>query len=342
MNALTFGYLLPTQEATGENSGRIAALLELGAEAERQGFDTIWVPDSPFQYGLPDPLIVIAALAARTHRVTLASGVLLAALRQPALLAQQLASLDALSRGRLRAGFGLGFPSPGSQHQFETAAVPFANRVAMLQEAVALMRALWTAPGQPVSYTGQHIAVRDLVLSPAPARTGGPPIWLAGAGATAERRVGRLADGWLPYLPNGRDYAEGWKRVQEAAGTAGRPQPPVPALYLTVSLDESESTATRRLRAKVESWYGRPFEMIASLQAMFAGTPQGLATYLEPYINAGLEHVVLRAADTPERGLRTAAHAVRTLSIAIPAAADDAPRNPRRSGPPEPPRALSA
>ena len=314
MNSLTFGYLLPTQEATGENSDRIAALLELGAEAERQGFDTIWLPDSPFQYGLPDPLIVIAALAARTHRVTLASGVLLAALRQPALLAQELASLDALSRGRLRAGFGLGFSSPASRHQFETAAVPFANRVAMLEDAVALMRALWTAPGQPVSYTGHHIAVRDLVLSPAPARTGGPPIWLAGAGARAERRVGRLADGWLPYLPNAHDYAEGWNRVQEAAAAAGRHEPPVPALYLTVSLDKSEPTATRRLCATVEGWYGRPFEMIASLQAMYAGTPQGLATYLEPYINAGLEHVVLRVADTPERGLRTASDAVRTLS----------------------------
>ena len=342
MSSLTFGYLLPTQEATGENGDRIAALLALGAEAERQGFDTIWLPDSPFQYGLPDPLIVIAALAARTHRVTLASGVLLAALRPPALLAQQLASLDALSRGRLRAGFGLGFPSPVSKHQFETAGVPFANRAAMLEEAVALMRALWTAPGQPVSYTGQHIAVRDLVLSPAPARTGGPPIWLAGAGAPAERRVGRLADGWLPYLPNARDYAEGWKRVQDAAATARRPQPPIPALYLTVSLDQSEPTATRRLRAKVEGWYSRPFETIASLQAMYAGTPQGLAAYLEPYVNAGLEHVVLRVADTPERGLPTAADAARTVSVATPASADDAPRNERTSAPAEPRRGLCA
>jgi hypothetical protein len=76
--------------------------------------------------------------------------------------------------------------------------------------------------------------------------------------------------------------------------------------------------------------------MIASLQAMYAGTPQGLATYLEPYINAGLEHAVLRVADTPERGLRTAAHAVRTLSVAIPAA-DDAPQNARHPAHPNRP-----
>jgi probable F420-dependent oxidoreductase len=311
MSALTFGYLLPTQEATGDNSARISALLELGVEAERHGFDTIWLPDSPFQYGLPDPFLVMAALAARTQRITLAFGVLVAALRQPALLAQQLASLDALAGARLRAGFGLGFRSPDSRRQFETAGVPFANRVALLEEAVALMRALWSAPGQLVSYRGRHVAVDDLVLSPAPARTGGPPIWLAGAGSRAERRVGRLADGWLPYLPNARDYAEGWKRVQEAAIAAGRVNLPVPALYLTVSLDRSESIARRRLRTTVEGWYGRPFDMIASLQAMYAGTADGLDAYLEPYLNAGLEHVVLRVADAPERGLEAAARAVR-------------------------------
>jgi alkanesulfonate monooxygenase SsuD/methylene tetrahydromethanopterin reductase-like flavin-dependent oxidoreductase (luciferase family) len=310
MSPLTFGYLLPTQEATGDNSARIGALLELGAEAERHGFDTVWLPDSPFQYGLPDPLLVIAALAARTRQITLASGVLLAALRHPALLAQQLASLDALAGGRLRAGFGLGFPSPDSRRQFETAGVPFAKRVTLLEEAVALMRVLWSAPGQLVSYRGQQVAVDDLVLSPAPARTGGPPIWLAGAGARAERRVGRLADGWLPYLPNAHDYGEGWMRVQDAAADAGRVNPPVAALYLTVSLDRSESIARRRLRATVEGWYGRPFELIASLQAMYAGTPDGLGAYLEPYVRAGLEHVVLRVADAPERGLEAASRAV--------------------------------
>jgi alkanesulfonate monooxygenase SsuD/methylene tetrahydromethanopterin reductase-like flavin-dependent oxidoreductase (luciferase family) len=317
MSLLTFGYLLPTQEATGDNSARIGALLELGTEAERHGFDTVWLPDSPFQYGLPDPLLVIAALAARTHRITLASGLLLAALRQPALLAQQLASLDALTSGRLRAGFGLGFPSPESKRQFQTAGVPFANRGALLEEAVALMRALWSTPGQPVSHRGQHVRVDDLSLSPAPARTGGPPIWLAGAGARAERRVGQLADGWLPYLPNPRDYAEGWKRIQEAAAAAARAHPPDAALYLTVSLDGSESIAFRRLRTTVEGWYRRPFEAIASLQAMYAGTPDGLCAYLEPYFNAGLEHVVLRVADAPERGLETAARAVRMMSSAL-------------------------
>jgi hypothetical protein len=71
------------------------------------------------------------------------------------------------------------------------------------------------------------------------------------------------------------------------------------------------------LRDFIERWYGRPFEMIASLQAMYAGAPQGLGAYLEPYVNAGLEHVVLRVADEPERGLHAAADAVQMHSTGV-------------------------
>jgi probable F420-dependent oxidoreductase len=314
MSGLSFGYLLPTQEAVGENSDRIGALLELGVEAERLGFDAVWLPDSPFQYGLPDPLIVLGALAARTHRVTLAPGVLLAGLRQPTMLAQQLASLDALAGGRLRAGIGLGFRSPGSEHQFATAGVAFDSRVARLEESIALMRLLWSSPGQPVSYDGTYVSVHQAVLSPAPAQTGGPPIWLAGAGPRAERRVGRLADGWLPYLPSAPAYREGWQRIQDAAIESGRSHPPLPGLYLTIALDDSSSVARERLRTRVEGWYRRPFEQVASLQAMYAGTPEGLGVHLEPYLDAGLKHVVLRVADEPQRGLEAAATAVRNLN----------------------------
>jgi probable F420-dependent oxidoreductase len=310
MTTPTFGYLLPTQEARVRGDSPIGALLDLGVEAERLGFEAVWLPDSPFQYGVPDPLVVLAALAARTTRVSLATGMLLATLRHPALLAQQLASLDALSGGRLRTGIGLGFRSPDSRRQFENAGVPFASRAARLEESLALMRELWSAPGRPISYHGAHVEVNELVLSPPPARAGGPPIWLAGAGATAERRVGQLADGWLPYIPAPSDYAESWRRVQDAAAQAGRPRPPVPGLYLTVALDESLPRARERLRARVEAWYGRPFAQIASLQAMYAGPPDGLRRHLQPYVDAGLQHVVLRVADDPEPGLRAAADAI--------------------------------
>ncbi|MGZ6616598.1 MAG: LLM class flavin-dependent oxidoreductase [Solirubrobacteraceae bacterium] len=314
MSALAIGYLLPTQDAAGAQGQRIGELIELGVRAEDLGFEAVWVPDSPFQYGLPDPLVVLAALAARTRRITLATGVLLAGLRQSTLLAQQLASLDALAGGRLRVGLGAGFPSPDSERQFAAAGVAFATRTSRLEESIALMRALWAAPGEPVGYVGAHVQASDVTLSPAPARTGGPPIWLAGAGARAVSRVGRLADGWLPYLPNPSAYASGWARVQEAATAAGRDRSPVPALYLTVALDRSAAVARRRLQETVERWYRRPLEMIASLQALYAGTPEGLEAHLEPYVQAGVRYIVVRAADESHRGLDSAGAIVERLA----------------------------
>jgi alkanesulfonate monooxygenase SsuD/methylene tetrahydromethanopterin reductase-like flavin-dependent oxidoreductase (luciferase family) len=232
------------------------------------------------------------------------------------LLAQQLATLDVLTAGRLQAGFGLGFRSAESERQFSNAGVPFASRAARLEESIALLRELWSTPGQPVTREGTHVTVRELVLSPAPTRGGGPPIWLAGAGPRAERRVGRLADGWLPYFPDPGDYAEGWHRVQEAAVAEGRADLPVPGLYLTISLDDSVPLAQERLRKTVESWYGRPFNVTASLQAMYAGTPEGLGDHLQPYVDAGVRHVVLRVADQPKPGLEAAALAVQQLRSA--------------------------
>jgi alkanesulfonate monooxygenase SsuD/methylene tetrahydromethanopterin reductase-like flavin-dependent oxidoreductase (luciferase family) len=293
----TFGYLLPAFEPD-------APLLELGTRAEVLGFEAVWVPDSPFQYGVPDPLVVLAALAARTSTVALATGVLLAALRPPALLAQQLASLDALSGGRVRAGLGGGFRSPESAAQFAAAGVEFDTRVGRLVEAIALMRALWASPGAPVTFEGRHATVRDLTLSPAPAQPGGPPIWLAGAGKRAEARVGRLADGWLPY----HRTPEGWARVRAAA--RGRHETPVPALYLTVALDDNPAVARERIAATVERWYGRPFALISQLQATYAGSPAGLAEHLAPYLEAGVEHVVMRIAGKPVAALEAAADAV--------------------------------
>jgi alkanesulfonate monooxygenase SsuD/methylene tetrahydromethanopterin reductase-like flavin-dependent oxidoreductase (luciferase family) len=135
-------------------------------------------------------------------------------------------------------------------------------------------------------------------------------VWLAGSGEHAERRVGRIADGWLPYPPRAEDYAHGWERVRDSAAQAGRAQAPVPGLYATVALDASPLAAEQRLRRNVERYYGQPLELISSIQAMYAGTPDGLRDWLAPYLAAGARHVILRVADEDaERGLDAAAEA---------------------------------
>src|SRR6185312_9748329 len=124
---------------------------------------------------------------------------LLGALRAPLLLAQAAATLDQISEGRLVLGLGAGFTYPETERQFKAVGVPYEGRVGRLTETIAAVRALWSAAGEPVSFDGRHLTLEQVALQPPPFNPGGPPVWLAGAGEAAERRVGRIADGWLPY-----------------------------------------------------------------------------------------------------------------------------------------------
>jgi alkanesulfonate monooxygenase SsuD/methylene tetrahydromethanopterin reductase-like flavin-dependent oxidoreductase (luciferase family) len=133
----------------------------------------------------------------------------------------------------------------------------------------------------------------------------------------AEQRVGRLADGWLPYPPSADQYAEGWARVTVAAESEGRERPPLPALYATVAIDDSATVAQERLRRYIERYYSQPLAVIQSLQATFAGTPAEVSDWLETYVRAGARHIVLRVSDEQaEHGLEAAADVQQRLKSA--------------------------
>ncbi|MFI7152981.1 LLM class flavin-dependent oxidoreductase [Nonomuraea sp. NPDC050022] len=215
------GYLLPTRDWVVLGDREPSALVEQARLAEELGFDSVWAGDSPVTRHRADPLMLLSAVAAMTERVTLGTAVLLPALRHPILLAHQLATLDRIADGRLIAGMGAGFPHPNTEAQFDALGIAFKRRVSRTEESIDVMRRLW-AGGGAVSYQGAHFDFQDVVLEPKPAQVGGPPIWLAGSGASGLRRVGRLADGWLPYPPTSETYAHEWGVVQEVARLGGR------------------------------------------------------------------------------------------------------------------------
>jgi alkanesulfonate monooxygenase SsuD/methylene tetrahydromethanopterin reductase-like flavin-dependent oxidoreductase (luciferase family) len=219
----------------------------------------------------------------------LGTAVLLPALRHPILLAHQLATLDRLADGRLIVGLGAGFPTAGTQAQFDAIDVPFRTRVSRLEESIEAMRRLWS--GKDVSFNGRHFSFRDVTLAPTPTRPEGPPIWLAGGGDPALRRVARLGDGWLPYPPAVTDYAR-----DRAAINRLSPHPVTPALYATLCLGDDAQHARRLLRRSIERYYNAPLEKVEQIQAMFAGPPTDAAAWLNSYIAAGARHLVIRLA----------------------------------------------
>ncbi|TDD79163.1 LLM class flavin-dependent oxidoreductase [Actinomadura rubrisoli] len=214
MGRLEIGYLLPTRDQAVRGEHEPGQLVGQARRAEALGVDSVWAGDSPVTRPRADALLLLAAVADATDRVVLGTAVLLPALRHPILLAHQLATLDRLSDGRLVAGMGAGFPIPQTEAQFAALDVGFKRRVSRMEESIDAMRRLWT--GGPVSFKGEHFAFEDVTLAPPPSRPGGPPIWLAGGGVHALRRVARLADGWLPYPPQAKTYEREHQAIQDA------------------------------------------------------------------------------------------------------------------------------
>ena len=217
--AAQLGYLLPTREQVMEGRPEAAPLLALAERAEGQGYDSIWVGDSLLARPRHDPLTLLAAAGARTRRALLGTAVLLPALRNPVVLAQQIATLDQISEGRFILGVGIASDVPNIRAEFVAAGVPFEHRVGRMLEGLRLCRALWT--GRPVDWDGRWV-VKGAILGPLPARPGGPPIWIGGMVRASLQRVGRHFDGWFPNAPDAPGWGRQWTEVKAIARAAGR------------------------------------------------------------------------------------------------------------------------
>ena len=127
--SVQIGYLLPTRESIMEGRPEAGPLLALAERAEALGYDSVWIGDSLLARPRHEPITMLAAVAARTRKVKVGTAVLLPALRNPVLLAHQVATLDQVSEGRLILGVGIATDVPNIRAEFRAAGVPFEKRV---------------------------------------------------------------------------------------------------------------------------------------------------------------------------------------------------------------------
>lgn len=182
---------------------------------ERLGFDSLWLSERVTGTA-PDPIVALAFAAGRTTKLKFGTSVLVVPGRNPVLLAKELATLDVLSGGRLLPAVGLGTPDPAEHQAF---GIERGERAAWFEEALPLMRRLWTEDG--VDHDGERFDYKALTVQPKPLQS---PIdvWLGGLSPSELRRTGRLGDGWLPSFCTPEEAAAGRLVVEEAAAGAGR------------------------------------------------------------------------------------------------------------------------
>jgi len=306
------GYLLPTREQIMEGKPDAASLLALATRAEAEGYDSVWVGDSVLARPRHDPLTLLAGVAGRVPRVELGTAVLLPALRNPVLLAHQVATIDQISEGRLILGVGFAADVANIRAEFAACGVPFDKRIGRMMDGLRLCRALWT--GQPVDWEGRW-PVHQGVLAPTPYRAGGPPLWIGGNLPTSLERAGKFFDGWFPVAPEADAFAIGFSQVRAIAQAAGRdPAAVAGAMYVTIALDDDAAKANERLLRFLGAYYApQPPDVIRKRQACYAGPVAGVSAYLAAYAQAGVTHFCVRFAGEHETHMTALARARATL-----------------------------
>lgn len=214
--------------------GDLAGLVAFARRAEDAGIGQIAMTDhlaiglrtDRYPYGRfpfpneepwPEPLTTLAAIAGATTRIRLATAVLIAPLRPALLLAKTVATLDALSGGRVDLGVGVGWQA----EEFSAAGVRFGLRTARMHDTLRACRALWGA--SPASFQSETVSFDSLWCEPRPVQPGGVPIWF---GVTpSERHIAAIVEMGAGWMPVGSDLAalrEGALRLRTAFVAAGR------------------------------------------------------------------------------------------------------------------------
>jgi alkanesulfonate monooxygenase SsuD/methylene tetrahydromethanopterin reductase-like flavin-dependent oxidoreductase (luciferase family) len=191
---MNFGLALSVQHLPGDAQGaRFAEHLEQVRLARAVGFSSVWASQhylsEPFTYFQPIP--TLARVAAEADGMALGTGCLLVPLHQPVEVAEQLATLDVISGGRLIFGAGLGYRDAENEAMGHD---PKA-RVGRLVEGLDVIERLWN--GEPVSYAGAHFTLREVKISMRPLQRPRPRIWLAANSDAGVKRAARLGDAWL-------------------------------------------------------------------------------------------------------------------------------------------------
>jgi alkanesulfonate monooxygenase SsuD/methylene tetrahydromethanopterin reductase-like flavin-dependent oxidoreductase (luciferase family) len=249
-------------------------VLEWARTADAGPFASLAIIDR-LVYPNYEPLITLAACAGATHRIRLVTSVLLAPLRNPALLAKEAASLDALSGGRLTLGLGVG----AREDDFSAASVNYHERGNIFDEQLALMRRVWA--GGPVNADAGP-------MGPAPAREGGPAILIGGYSPAALKRVGKWGDG---FLAGGTDAATA-KQLYELAleswhaeGRHGKPRF-VTAFYYGLGERSAERTAEY-----IRHYYAF-MPHVEQMAQSVPSTPQAVKERIETFADAGADEVL--------------------------------------------------
>jgi alkanesulfonate monooxygenase len=271
----------------------IDALYAYAARAEALGFESLWAWDHVIlgvepAFPILDAVGTLTAIAARTQRIRLGTGILVLPLRNPTVAAKALGTLDVISKGRLIVGAAAGWYA----REFDAVGVPFKQRGRLFERNLQILTRLWTE--DRVTQQVDEFNLREAVMRPRPVQRPRPPILIGGYVDAVLKRVATMGDGWLTYVYTPESYRRSWDKIAGFAREAGRDPKTLSgtnqlAIYVGRSRAETEAPMRQWLQTEwdVAAWSE------STIEHAIRGSAEECVAQLRAHVDAGVDRIIL-------------------------------------------------
>jgi probable F420-dependent oxidoreductase len=287
-----FGLAIRNFVGPGETPD-IEELIRYSVRAEELGFESLWAWDHVIlgvepAFPILDAVATLTALAVRTSRIKLGTGILVLPLRNPTVAAKALGSLDVISKGRLLLGVAAGWYA----REFDAVGVPFKQRGRLFERNLDILVRLWTE--DRVSLAVDEFKLREAVMVPRPVQKPRPPILVGGYVDAVLKRAATLGDGWLTYFYTPESFTRSWQKVLGFAREAGRDPEQLTAtnqlaIYVGRSREDTEAPMRQWLQTEwdVAAWSE------STIEHAIRGSVDECVAQLRAHVETGVHRIIL-------------------------------------------------
>jgi probable F420-dependent oxidoreductase len=271
----------------------IDAILAYAARAEALGFESLWAWDHVIlgvepAFPILDAVGTLTAIAVRTNRILLGTGVLVLSLRNPTVAAKALGTLDVISRGRLILGVAAGWYA----REFDAVGVPFKERGRLFERNLDVLTRLLSE--DRVTLKVDDLNLREAVMRPRPVQRPRPPVLIGGYVDAVLRRVATRGDGWLTYFYTPDSYRRAWAKIEAYAREAGRdPATLTGTNQLAIYVGESRARTEEPMRHWLQTEWDVAAWSESTIDHAIRGSAAECVEQLRPHVDAGVDRLVL-------------------------------------------------
>jgi probable F420-dependent oxidoreductase len=268
------------------------ALVDYGVRMEQLGFDSIWVWDHVLlgvqpNFPIIEALTLLTAIAARTSKIKLGTGILVLPMRNPVILAKQLGSMDLLSNGRLIMGLASGW----YKREFDAVGVPFDKRGKIMDENLDILKRFWKQDMVKGDWMFHKIPAG--VMFPKPLQKPYPPLLIGGYVDRVLKRAAVAGDGWLTYFYRPEGFAASWAKIRNFAKEAGKdPDKLLNASQLPIRIGKSRAA----VEAEMMEWLGKEWDYASwsesTRDSAILGTVDECVEQLKAHLAVGVQKLI--------------------------------------------------